>query len=64
MARRALFLQFYSVFMMFMHLALWLMNLELGGAPGGPGKGTCPFYCSFIVFFELDKSEPGGRRKT
>ena len=34
-----------------MHLALWLMDLKLGGAHGGPGNGTWLFYYSFIVFF-------------
>ena len=55
LAWRALFLQFYSVFIDFMHLGLWLIILELGGAHGGPGNGTWLFYCSFIVFFEAQQ---------
>ena len=59
-AWRALFLQFYSGFTLSMHLALWLMDLELGGARGGPGNGTCQFYCTVIVFFDAHKG--GGDR--
>ena len=49
---RGFSLAFIIVFTFSMHLALWLMDLELGGAHGGPGDGAWLFYCSFIVFFD------------
>ena len=55
---------FYSVCTLSMHLALGLMDLELGGSHDELGNGTCQFYCSFILFFELVKREPARTRKT
>ena len=62
-AWRALLLQNYMVFMLSMLLALWLMDLELGGAHGGPGTGTCPFYCSFIMLFDARQGAATGWRQ-
>ena len=50
---------YHNVFTFSMHLALWLMDLELGGAHGGPGDGTCHFYGSFTGLLMLAK----GRRR-